>query len=75
MKKILKCLIILFSVKAFSQTDSAYKTDDIFYISYIDFDKEVNQPDNVRLTDIDSISLSFEEIVYGQNSNQNKYIK
>jgi len=75
MKKFLLAIIILFSFKAYSQTDSSYKTEKIFYISYYNFNKELVTAEDVRLTDIDSISLTFEEVIYGQNSNQNKYVK
>lgn len=74
MKKILLCLIFLFSGKIFSQTDSAYKTDDIFYLSFTNYDKEVKELKDVRLTSIDSVSIGYEEVILGQNSNQNKYI-
>lgn len=75
MNKIFLFLIILSASKIFSQTDSAYKTEKIFYISYYSFNKELVTVEDVRLTDIDSISLTFEEVIYGQNSNQNKYVK
>ena len=74
MKKFLLVLLILLPAKAFSQTDSSYKTEDIFYISFINYDKDEKELKDVRLTDIDSVSLSYEEVIMGQNSNQNKYI-
>ncbi|MBS1494076.1 MAG: hypothetical protein JST55_11220 [Bacteroidetes bacterium] len=74
MKKIILCLLIIFTAKVFSQTDSSYKTDKIFYISYLNYNKEIEKLDDVCLTDIDSISLTFEQIIYGQNSNMNKYV-
>lgn len=74
MKKILLCLFILFAGKIFSQSDTTYKTDDIFYLSFINYDKEEKELKDVRLTNIDSISLSYEEVIMGQSSNQNKYI-
>ena len=67
--------MILFSANAFSQSDSSYKTENIFYISYLNYDKKTEKSDDIRLTDIDSISLTFEQIIYGQNSNMNKYVK
>ncbi len=75
MKIILLPFLFLFSGRIFSQSDSAYKTDNIFYISYLDYNNEVEKLDDVRLTDIDSIALSFEKVIYGQNSNLNKYEK
>ncbi len=75
MKKILLCLIFLFSAKAFSQTDSSYKTDNVFLISYKDFNNQVQNLEDVRLTAIDSISLSYEYIIWGKTSNENKNVK
>jgi hypothetical protein len=75
MKKILLCLIFLFSAKAFSQTDSLYKTDNVFLISFKDFNNEVQNLEDVRLTSIDSISLSYEYIIWGKSSNENKNVK
>jgi hypothetical protein len=74
MKKFLLCIIILFSAKVFSQTDSIYKTDNVFYISYLDYNKESEKSEDLRLIHIDSTSLTFEKIIYGQNSNMNKYV-
>lgn len=75
MKKIIFALLFLAASNIFAQKDSAYKTESIFSISYYNFNKELVNSNDVRLTDIDSISLTFEEIVYGQNSNMNKYVK
>lgn len=74
MKKIFLLLFILFPIKAFSQSDSTYKTEKIFYISYLNYDKETEKLEDVRLTAIDSNSLTFERVIYGQNSNMNKYV-
>ncbi len=73
MKKILISILILFSINVFSQTDSSYKTDEIFSISYINYDKKIIRYDDIRLTSLDSVSLSFDEIVYGSTSKENKY--
>jgi hypothetical protein len=74
MKKIILAFVILFSTEVFSQTDSSYKTDNVFFITYLDFNKEIKEVKDARLISIDSISLSFEEVVLGQNSNLNKNI-
>jgi hypothetical protein len=74
MKILLLLFFIILSVNAFSQTDSVYKTDEIFSISYLNYDKKVKNLENVKLTKIDSISLSFEEIIYAPSSKNNKYI-
>lgn len=60
---------------SFSQSDSTYKTDNVFSLSYKDFNNEIQNMKDIRLTDIDSISLTFEEVIYGRSSNENKYIK
>lgn len=74
MKKIFLLFLILFSAKVFSQTDSSYKTEEIFSISYLNYDSKIKKLENVRLTAIDSITLSFEEIIYAPSSKNNKYI-
>lgn len=74
MKKILFCILILLSGKVFSQTDSSYKTDNVFLISFKNFNNEIQNIEDVRLTSIDSISLSYEYIIWGKSSNENKYI-
>lgn len=75
MRKFLLCLVILFTTKVFSQTDSSYKTDNVFLISYKDFNNQVQNLEDVRLTAIDSISLSYEYIIWGKTSNENKNVK
>lgn len=66
-------LLILSSGKTFSQHDSVYKTSNIFSISYKNYDNKIVELTDIRLTKIDSIALSFDEIVYGQTSKENKY--
>lgn len=73
MKKFWLCIIVLFSAKVFSQTDSVYKTSEIFSISYINYDKKIIKLEDIRLTSLDSVSLSFDEIVYGPTTKENKY--
>lgn len=73
MKKILLLILISVSVKAYSQSDSSYKTEPVFYISFTNYDKEEINFEDIRITNLDSISLSFDEIIYGQNSNENKF--
>lgn len=63
------------SLQIFSQTDSVYKTEDIFYITYLDFNKEVQELKGVRLISFDSISLTYEDVILGKTSNENKYIE
>ncbi len=75
MRKFLLCLVILFTAKVFSQTDSSYKTDTVFLISFKDFNNEIQNLEDIRLTSIDSISLSYEYIIFGRTSNENKYVK
>ena len=66
---VLLLILVLFTTKLFSQTDSSYKTDNVFLISFKDFNNEVQNIEDVRLTSIDSISLSYEYIVFGRTSN------
>ena len=70
---VLVTILVLFSAKAFPQTDSTYKTDEIFSISYINYDNKTVKFEDIRLTNLDSISLSFDEIVYAPSSKLNKY--
>ncbi len=72
---VLLLILVLFTTKLFSQTDSSYKTDNVFLISFKDFNNEVQNIEDIRLTSIDSISLSYEYIVFGRTSNENKYVK
>ena len=70
---ILLVLTVLFSGNLFSQSKNAYKTEDVFSISFIDHNGETVKLEDVRLTAIDSTSLSFDEVTYGQTTEQNKY--
>lgn len=75
MRKAFLCLLILISAKAFSQTDSSYRTKKIFYISYLNFDDKIEELEDIKLSGIDSISLTVEHVVLGQNSNMNKSVR
>ena len=73
MKTILSLILIFFTLKAYSQSDSLFKTEPVFYISFTNYDKEEIEFEDIRLRGIDSISISFDELIYGQNSNENKF--
>jgi hypothetical protein len=62
MKKILLCLLILFSGKVFSQTDSLKPADDIYTVSFLSISKEEENLSAITITDIDKDALSFEKI-------------
>jgi len=56
--------MFFFFGKAFSQTDTLYKTEKIFSLIYIDSTNEVIEDDDLKLTYLDSNSLSFETSEY-----------
>lgn len=60
----LTILIILFCGNLFSQTDTTYKTDDIFSINYVNSLNKISDYRDIRLTYIDSNSLRFEREIY-----------
>ncbi|MBS1516078.1 MAG: hypothetical protein JSS63_13660 [Bacteroidetes bacterium] len=73
MKKIIFALLVLAASNIFAQKVSTFKTDPVFYISFTNYDKEEINFEDIRITNLDSISLSFDETIYGQNSNENKF--
>lgn len=57
-------IILLISGNVFSQTDSSYKTEDIYSISYKNSLNKISEYENIRLSYLDSISLRFEKKMY-----------
>lgn len=75
-KKIIFIILILFlfSPKVFSQGESPFKTPGVFKLSYLNYENKIVDIEDVKLTAIDSNSLTFDEVAaYGPSSAQNTY--
>lgn len=62
------------SSQLFSQTDTSYKTQKIFSLSYQNYDSKIKALEDVNITSVDTNAISIEEVIYGPTSSQNKYI-